>query len=69
MTHSNTIGIRINRRKNRLDKIKKEKPFNIENFRKLLKQVKKDKKLQITLPTKNKAKLNLRIHYCRYADD
>lgn len=48
---------------------KKEKHFNIQKFRKPLKQTEKDKKFQLILPTKNKAKQLLKISYCRYADD
>ena len=69
MRKANTTSVRLNRRKNRLDSIKKEKHFDIRKFRKLLKQIEKDKKLQLTLPSKNKAKQLLRISYCRYADD
>ena len=69
MRKANTTNVRLNRRKNRLDSIKKEKHFDIRKFRKLLKQIEKDKKLQLTLPSKNKAKQLLRISYCRYADD
>ena len=69
MRHANTMGVRLNRKKNRLDRIKKEKHFDIGKFRKLLKQTEKDKKLQLTLPSRNKAKRLLRISYCRYADD
>lgn len=69
MRKANTTRVRLNRRKNRLDSIKKEKHFDIRKFRKLLKQIEKDKKLQLTLPSKNKAKQLLRISYCRYADD
>nr|AVR57665.1 hypothetical protein [Halamphora calidilacuna] len=69
MRKANTTSVRLNRRKNRLDSIKKEKHFDIRKFRKLLKQIEKDKKLQLTLPSKNKAKQLLRISYCQYADD
>jgi group II intron reverse transcriptase/maturase len=69
MRHANTIAVRLNRRTNRLDRMKKEKQFNIQKFRRLLKQIEKDKKLQLTLPNKNRAKRLLRISYCRYADD
>lgn len=64
MRKANTTSVRLNRRKNRLDSIKKEKHFDKRKFRKLLKQIEKDKKLQLTLPSKNKAKQLLRISYC-----
>ena len=69
MRHANTVRIRLNRRKNMLDRIRKNKYFEVQKFRKLLKQTEKDKKLQLTLPSKNKAKQLLRISYCRYVDD
>lgn len=69
MRHANTIAVRLNKKTNRLDQMKKEKQFNIQKFRRLLKQIEKDKKLQLTLPHKNKARRLLRISYCRYADD
>ena len=47
MRKANTTIVRLNRRKNRLDSIKKEKHFDIRKFRKLLKQIEKDKKLQL----------------------
>ena len=69
MRKTNTTRVRLKGRKNRLDSIKKEKHFDIRKFRKLLKQIEKDKKLQLTLPSKNKTKQLLKISYCRYADD
>jgi group II intron reverse transcriptase/maturase len=64
-----TVTQRIFRRGQRLDKLAKTRPFNKNEFKKLVEKIRKDKKLQITIPNKNKSKRLLRLHYTRYADD
>lgn len=70
MTKAQAVTKRIiYRKRKRLSEIVETEPFNKELFKELREQIRKDKKLQLTLPSRNKAKLQNRITYCRYADD
>jgi hypothetical protein len=60
---------RLSKAKKQLDIVFQKGKFNKQEYLDLIKKIRKDKKLQLKTPLKNKAKSEVRMFYIRYADN